>query len=325
MSVLVAGCGSIGRRHIQNALHMNVGRVIAFDVSESQRTIVRKELSICVVEELSQAFHLSPTLVVVATPTDQHIPIALEAVRNGCHLFIEKPISHSLELIDELCAEIDSRGLISMAACNMRFHPGPAMVKRLIDARAIGTILSARIHTGSYLPRWRPQQDYRQSYSASLESGGAVLDCIHELDLALWYFGDAQMVASAALAAETIGLAVDGLSEIILHHHTGILSSVHLNFVQQDYRRSCEIIGSLGTIYWDFVVGKVRVIGPDGALKEQFDQPPQWEINQMYLDELDHFLSCVAERKSTVNPIRSSLASLRIALAARASMQKAAA
>lgn len=320
ISVLVVGCGSIGRRHIQNAAHLNVGRIIAFDVRESQRAKVRQDLNICVFDELAQALHLSPTVVVIATPTDQHIPIALEAARSGCHLFIEKPVSHSFEYIDQLCDEIDLRGLISMVACNMRFHPGPGTVKRLLDADAIGRILSARIHAGSYLPRWRPSQDYCQSYSASVESGGAALDCIHEIDLALWYFGKAELIASATLPAETIGLSVDGLTEIILHHHTGVLSSVHLNFVQQDYHRSCEIIGSLGTIYWDFRLGHVRVVGPGGALKEQLDQPAGWELNQMYIDELDHLFSCVTDQKETINPLRSSLASLRIALAARASM-----
>jgi len=308
VSVLVAGCGSIGRRHIQNALSLNVGRVFAFDASETQRKSLRNESDICVLDNLADALRLSPTAVVVATPTDQHVAVALEAARHGCHLLIEKPVSHSLGDIDRLCAEIERRGLVSMTACNMRFHPGPATVKQLIDVRTIGRVLAS--------------QDYRQSYSASRQWGGAALDCIHEIDLALWYFGSAELVASASLPADTIGLQVDGLTEMILLHHTGVLSSVHLNFVQQDYRRACEIIGSLGTIYWDFSLGHVRVVGADGVATKQFEQPAGWKINQMYVDELDHFFSCIAEQRSTINPVRASLESLRIALTVRASMAK---
>jgi len=320
MSVLVAGCGTIGRRHIENALRPNKGRVFAFDVSESKRASVQRDLDVRVVGKLSEALEASPTTALVASPTDQHIAIALEAVKRGCHVFVEKPVSHSLQHIDQLCAEIELRGLVSMVACNMRFHPGPAAVKRLIEERAVGSIISARIHTGSYLPRWRPAQDYRQSYSASRESGGAVLDCIHEIDLALWYFGDAQLIASATLPAESIGLTVDGLAELLLLHRSGVLSSVHLNFVQQDYHRACEIIGDLGTIYWDFGLGQVRIVGPDGEMRRMIEQPAGWSLNQMYVDELEHFFSCVADHAITINPVRSSIASLQIALAARASI-----
>lgn len=88
-------------------------------------------------EKLSEALEASPTTVLVASPTDQHIAIALEAVKRGCHVFVEKPVSHSLQHIGQLCAEIDLGGLVSMVACNMRFHPGPAVVKRLIEERAV--------------------------------------------------------------------------------------------------------------------------------------------------------------------------------------------
>src|SRR5207247_166630 len=146
--------------------------------------------------------------------------------------------------------EIESRGLVSMVACNMRFHPGPAQVKQLLESSAIGKPLSARIHVGSYLPRWRAGQDYRLSYSASRTSGGAALDCIHEIDLALWYFGAAELISVASLPAHSIGLEVDGLIEILLRHESDVLTSVHLNFLQHNYHRSCSIIGSSGTISW---------------------------------------------------------------------------
>jgi len=95
MSVLVAGCGTIGRRHIENALRPNKGRVFAFDVSESKRASVQRDLDVRVVGKLSEALEASPTTALVASPTDQHIAIALEAVKRGCHVFVEKPVSHS--------------------------------------------------------------------------------------------------------------------------------------------------------------------------------------------------------------------------------------
>jgi len=253
----------------------------------------------------------------VAASTDVHVPLALRAAEHGCHLFVEKPLSYTLDGVDILCTEIERRSLVTMVGCNMRFHPGPATIKRLLEEAAVGQVIAARIQAGSYLPRWRPWQDYRQSYSASPEWGGAILDCIHEIDLALWYLGPAEVLAAVHVPARTIGLETEGLAEIILQHESGILSNVHLNFVQRDYRRTCQIIGSEGTIYWNFTDRNVQVYGPDGELRQTCLEPDGWQMNQMYLNELEHFLRAVQSGSQTVNPLSGGLAALKLALAAR--------
>jgi predicted dehydrogenase len=90
-----------------------------------------------------------------------------------------------------------------------------------------------------------------------------------------------------------------------------------LNFVQHDYRRTCQVIGSEGTIYWDFSERKVQLYGPSGQLTQTWPEPEDWQVNQMYLDELDHFLQAVRTRTPTVNPVGNGIATLQVALAAR--------
>jgi predicted dehydrogenase len=241
----------------------------------------------------------------------------LEAARRGCHLFIEKPLSHSHEGVDELAGVVERQHLVSLVACNMRFHPGPAKLAELLAADAIGSVLAARIQASSYLPGWRPWQDYRQSYSASPEWGGILLDGIHEIDLALWLLGPAKLLFAAHRPAISLGLNTDGIAELVLAHDSGPFASIHLNFVQRDYRRTIQLIGERGTLDWDFTAGHVRHFGPDGRLSETFGPPPNWTLNDMYVDELRHFLACVAGKQATVNPIRGGIAALEIALAAR--------
>ena len=313
---VVLGCGSIGQRHLRNLLALQAGVVIAYDPVPERRAEAAA-LGVDVVADLEAVWERRPLAALIAASTQTHVPLALQAVRAGCHVFIEKPLAHTLAGLEPLLAEVAQRGLVTMVGCNMRFHPGPAAVKRLIEAGEVGDILAARIQTGSYLPRWRPQQDYRQSYSASPDWGGAVLDCIHELDLALWYLGPAELVAAVSLPARTIGLQTDGLAEITLAHETGAISNVHLNFVQRDYRRTCQIIGSQGTIYWDFGDRHVRVFGPAGELSANHPEPEGWGLNQMYVDELAHFLEAVATRAPTINPIAEGARTLALALAAR--------
>lgn len=318
MRIAVLGCGSIGRRHLHNLAALGERDLLAFDPDTAALRALQDETGACCCDDLQDVWRRHPQVAIVTAPTNLHVELALAAARQGCHLFIEKPLSHSLDGIDALLGKAARRRLVTMVACNMRFHPGPITVKRLIEEGAVGRVIAARVHTGSYLPCWRPWQDYRHSYSASPEWGGAILDLIHEIDLALWYFGPGRVAAAAYLPADVIGLETDGLAEILVRHESGVLSSLHLNFMQRDYRRSCQVIGSEGTIYWDFEDRRVRVYGAEGGLSAEYPEPPGWEANQMYLDELSHFLECVRSGRPTVNPVTGGRDALQLALAAKA-------
>lgn len=317
MRIAILGCGSIGYRHLKNLQTLGYTDLIAFDPMQSARDRVESELGITCFFDIDDLWAVKPDVALVTAPSNLHLELAKAAVRNRCHLFIEKPLSHSMTGWDELLKEIGERELITMVGCNMRFHTGLLILKSLIDRRAVGQVIAARIQSSSYLPEWRPWQDYRQSYSASPEWGGAILDCIHEIDLALWYFGAASVIGAARLPARTIGLETDGLAEAILCHESGVLSNLHLSFVQRDYRRNCQIIASEGTIYWDWGDRQVKVYGSDGRLAEVLPEPDGWTKNQMYIDELTHFLESVQNRTPTINPISGGLAALEIALAIR--------
>lgn len=315
LRVAVLGCGSIGRRHLENARALGC-EVVAYDPAPEVRT--RLEMAgISRHDTLEAIWESRPDAVLVAAPSHRHIELARDAAERGLDLFIEKPLSHSLDGVEELVRTAAARGLVTMVGCNMRFHPGPATVRRLLTDGAIGGVLAIRLETGSYLPRWRPGQDFRESYSASAEWGGALLDCIHEVDLALWLGGDGHVVGAASLPASVLGLDTDGLNEIILRHDDGRVSSIHCNFIQRDYHRMCRVIGSEGTLVWDFNLGRVVRFGPDGEIAETIEQPAGWQLNQMYLDELTSFLDCVRDRRPTGNPIEAAAATLRVTLDAR--------
>jgi predicted dehydrogenase len=317
VKTLVVGGGSIGARHLRNLRQLDAGPLALVEPDDTRRAVLIDECQALGFRRLEDGLAWCPDCVLIATPTNFHVPQALQAARVGCHLFIEKPLSHSREGIADLLQEAERQGLVTMVACNMRYHPGPAMVQALLQEGAIGRVLAARLHTGSYLPRWRPEQDYRHSYSASAKHGGAILDCIHEIDLALWYFGPARLLAAATSPATALGLKTDGLAEILLRHETGVLTSVHLNFVQRETRRHVQIIGTEGTASWDLAAGCVEIYDGDGRLARVLAQPPEWQLNQMYLDELSNFLQAVRKRQPIVNPLSGGLVALEIALAAK--------
>ena len=317
MRIAVLGCGSIGKRHLRNLQAVGGHELIPFDPNADARTHVEKVLNLKAYVSLNDVWEMQPQAALVCAPPNLHLELALEAATRGIHLFIEKPVVHRLEGVERLNEVVRRAGLISMVGCNMRFHPGPARVKALLEQNTIGPIISARIQTGSYLPDWRPSTDYRQSYTASRgQGGGAILDCIHELDLALWYFGPASVTAALALPAEKLGIEVEGLAEILLRHSSGAMSSVHLNFVQRDYRRLCQIIGEAGTIYWDFESPWIEIRAGSGT-ERRIELDANWNVNQMYVDELNHFLQCLERNEPTLCPLEQGVGALKVALRAR--------
>lgn len=315
--VAVIGCGSIGRRHLRNLQSLGYTDLLVVESNSAIRAQVTTHHNVLCYTTLDEALAQEPAVVIVATPSQTHSTVALAAAQRGCHLLIEKPLSHTLEGLDALCHVVRQQRLITLVGCNMRFHPGPAQVYHWLQAEQVGEVLGARFHTGSYLPRWRPQQDYRDSYSASPHWGGAVLDCIHELDLALWLLGEARLVASVTRPASVLGLQTDGLAELLLEHTSGAIASVHLNFVQRNYQRRIEIIGSTGTIIWDITLASVELYGADGILAQRVSQPAAWQINDMYVDEMAYFLRCVRQGEITTNPLETAMQTLAIALAAK--------
>jgi len=313
----VMGGGSIGLRHASNLRSLGVNELVVLEPSDASRARFPGELASVVVAGEEAFWDREPKVIFVCTPSANHLEDARKALARGCDVFIEKPLSVTSEGCASLAAEANRGGNVSMVACNMRFYPGPAAIKRLLEERRVGDVISARIFTGSHLPRWRPWQDYRTSYSADLAGGGAILDCIHEIDLALWYFGPARLHAAAVRRGGAIDLGqTDALAELLLDHESGVLSSLHLNFIQRNYSRGCEIIGSRGTINWIFGEPAVRIYGEDGALAETLPLPER-DVNDMYLDEARHFLDCVSTRSASCNPIEGGAAALEIALAAR--------
>lgn len=318
MRIAILGCGSIGRRHARNLTTLGQNDLVLFDPDPAARIALEGAPSVLFVETLEEIWRSHPEVILVTSPSHLHVPQALEAARRGCDLFVEKPLSHDWNGVDELCSEIEKRGLVSMVGCNMRFHPGPARVKQLLEAGAIGRVIAARIVTGSYLPDWRPGTDYRDGYSASAErGGGAILDCIHEIDLSLWYLGPGTVVGAAAVPAWSIGLQVEGLAEILIRHDSGALSSVHLNFVERGYRRACRLLGSEGAISWDFGDGGVVWQGSDGRARARYERPDDWCVNSMYVDEMKHFLECVSARTTPQGTLEEGSRALGIALGAR--------
>ncbi len=328
MRALVVGGGSIGARHLRNLRAVGVDSLALADPDAGRRAELASELggSLAPFASLSEALVWEPDLTVIATPSNLHLEQAAEAARAGSHLFIEKPLSDVESGMRELVEEVERRDLISLVGCNMRFHPGPARVRSLLDSAAVGRVLFARVHAGSYLPSWRGGQDYTRSYSArAAAGGGCILDYIHEIDLTRWYMGDVAEVFCMAGHLSSLRIETEDVAMLLCRHTSGTLSQIHLDYVQRSYERGCQVVGEGGSIFWDFRSGDVRLYTAADDRWTTYHQPDGWAVNDMYVAELRHLLECIERHTPTVLPVGEAAEVTRIALAARESAASGAA
>jgi predicted dehydrogenase len=145
MKGLVVGGGSIGARHLRNLKAVGVESPGLAETDAVRRQALAAEHSAESFACLDDGLAWLPDFVVLATPTHLHAEQALTIVKGGFSLFIEKPLSHTWSRLAELSEIAERKGLISMVGCNMRFHPGPAQVKELIQQDRVGPILFARL------------------------------------------------------------------------------------------------------------------------------------------------------------------------------------
>jgi predicted dehydrogenase len=323
MKGLVVGAGSIGRRHLQNLKTLGVDDLGLVETDAERRQALALKSKTVEFSTLEAGLDWSPDFVLVATPTHLHVRHALQAASRGCDLFVEKPLSHVAEGLPELSELVERNHLISLVGCNMRFHPGPAKVKELLGQGVLGKVLFARIHSGSYLPGWRPGSDYRTNYAAREETGGGcILDCVHEIDLTRWCLGDVQDVFCMTEHTGSLDIYTEDVAVLVCRHLSGAISEIHLDYVQRTYERGSQIAGELGSVFWDFNGKQVRWFDSGSGLWTTFSQPETWSLDQMYVDEMRHFIECVQRRRSTVLPIPEAVAVMQIVFAAKISARE---
>jgi predicted dehydrogenase len=325
MKILIAGLGSIGRRHLRNLLALGEQDILLYRTRHGTLndglTRTGGELDGFPVEtDLQAALAQQPEAVVIANPTALHLDVAIPAARAGCHLLLEKPVSHSFDRIDELQTAVQTSGSRVLVGFQFRYHPGLQKIAELLSNEAIGRPLSARAHWGEYLPDWHPWEDYRQGYSARSDlGGGVILTLSHPLDYILWLFGEVSSVWAYAAHLSDLELDVEDTAEIGIEFKNGVLGSLHLDYNQRPPMHYLEIIGTLGSLFWKGDVVSLFDARANEIARTDFNLPLGFERNDLFLDEMRHFLAVAGGRASPVCSLADGIEALRLAYGARQS------
>jgi predicted dehydrogenase len=285
--ILIIGAGSIGERHIRNLLSLGYQNLIVY----RQRNLPFRTIGagqVRVVTDLAEAVKMQPKVAFITSPTAQHLSQAIACAEAGMHLFVEKPLSHTLDCLSQLKEVVLRKGVYLYVGYMMRFHPLVRELKRLIESKRYGKLLSFTTRWGEYLPDWHPWEDYRTSYAARRElGGGAALTLSHDLDLVLW-LNDVPLEKYFTLPnfASPLEVDVEGGMDFLLQFKNGVTGHVHLNFFEKPPSRYMHFVFQTATVHFNYYSNSLEIISGEKSevLKEE-----HFDRNQMFIDQMAHF------------------------------------
>ncbi len=313
MRVLIAGLGSIGRRHLRNLLTLDQGEIILFRTHQS--TLPEDELAEFPVEtDLNICTGKKARCCGDCQSHSTAYGIAIPAAQAGCHLLIEKPVATKWdEKVDEFRHIVSNKAIRTLVAFQFRFHPVLARIKDLLEGDTIGRMLSFRVHWGEYLPGWHPWEDYRLGYAARKDLGGGVVNTLcHPLDYVRWLFGEVESLSAMTGHVSELDLDVEDVAEISLRMTNGGVGSIHLDYFQRPPAHWIKIICEKGAVHWDNDTGNAKVYHVDGDEWEVIAPPEGFERNALFLDEMRHFLSLVKGEADSRCSLEDGIAALKL-------------
>jgi predicted dehydrogenase len=333
MKFLIAGLGSIGRRHFRNLIVLGEKDIVLLRTRKA--TLPDGELAGYPVEtDLQEALQKhGPDAVIVANPTSMHLDAAIPAAEAGCHILLEKPVSHSLERLDILQKAAEKSRSRILVGFQFRYHPTLNKTRELIQSNTLGKILTVHAHWGEYLPQWHPWEDYRQSYAARADLGGGVIVTLtHPLDYLRYLLGDVEALWSFNGHISPLEVDVEDVAEIGLKFANGVVGGVHVNYFQRPPVHRLEIVGTNGTLRWDNADGILHFYKypasfgsysdhPPAPVMESFSPPEGFERNQLFVAQMRHFIEVVRGGKEPICNLEDGVQALRLALAAYQSQE----
>ena len=322
MKNLIAGLGSIGLRHFRNLISLGEKDIVL--LRSHHATLSDDELAGYPVEtDLNEALKkYKPDAVIIANPTALHLDVAIPSANAGCSILIEKPISNSLDRVDELASALRRGGGRLLVGFQFRFHPTLQKAAQLLRDNAIGKPLSFHVQWGEYLPNWHPWEDFKRGYAARPDlGGGVILTLTHPLDYLRMLLGEVDSLWSFT-SASNLGLEVEDAAEIGLKMKNGALGSVHLDYNQQPPSHRWEMVGSNGTMKWDNASGNLDVFSAENKVWVTYPPPAGFERNVMFIEEMKHFIAVAQKKELPICTLLDGQQVLRLALAAYESNKK---
>lgn len=303
MKILIIGLGSIGKKHV-NVLKSILHEVEIFALRSDRNA--ESYLDVKDIYSINEIESVKIDFAIISNPTAEHKKTIAELIPYRFPLFVEKPISSSLD-IENLINLVINKKISTYVACNLRFLDCITFVKDKLSQAQCKKLNEVNVYCGSYLPDWRPNADFRKSYSAIAELGGGVhIDLIHELDYIYWLFDAPKDVIRNFKSQSSLAISSFDYANYLLDYEEFCVNII-LNYYRKDSKRSLELVFEDET--WNIDLLKNRITCNNQILFSS-DQ----HIADTYKIQMEYFINCIRDKKDTFNTINNAFDVLKIAL-----------
>ena len=293
--IAFVGLGSIATRHLKN-----VHAYLASQGDSCSVDLYRSSLGRPLADELqplvSNTYLYADEIpaerqydvVFVTNPTSMHYETVERLAVHAKSFFIEKPVFDSTEVDEKIFETI--KGIPSYVACPLHYNAVLQYVKLNVNP---DEVICTRAMSSSYLPDWRPGQDYRKTYSAHKEMGGGVsIDLIHEWDYLTWLFGMPTECHSMINRVSNLEIDSDDLA-IYIGKNDKTTFELHLDYFGRQTQRTLDLFTADDSIHCDLIAGTVSYLKKGETIKLESER------NAFQMAEIAHFFEIINNK--TIN------------------------
>ncbi|GBD48050.1 Gfo/Idh/MocA family protein [Methylopila sp. Yamaguchi] len=262
--------------------------------------------------------------VVVATPVHTHFDIALEALRAGKHVLVEKPMTQTARQAEILIDAAARRGLALMVDHTFVYTPEVQKIKSIVESGDAGEIFyydSTRINLGMF------QSDVNVIWDLA----------VHDLAILDSLFGLTPLAVSASGAGHILG-SPENLAHVTIFFEGAMTAHLNVNWLAPVKVRQTFITGSRKMIVYDDLQPseKVKVydrgVTSDGEQDDAYQRRVSYRVGDMWAPhvpirealrtEFDHFRDCILTGSTPLTDGQSGLAVVRMLESATLSMRQ---
>jgi UDP-N-acetylglucosamine 3-dehydrogenase len=276
IKIAVIGVGGWGKNHVRVLDNMGVLEAVC-DLSADRAKEIAKKYDTKFYSSIKDLFSNERELnaCLVCTPTKSHLSVVREAIQNGCHVFVEKPLSFSSKECEEMTDLSKKAKVLLTCGYVERFNPAVQDLKKIIQKQTYGDLLMMEFHRENRMP-------------LHIKDVGVIYDTsVHDIDTAMFLFGKgAKMVF--ARAGKKFHLFED-FATIMLGFEDQKVAIIASNWVTPKKVRTFSAVCTEGTVNGDFITQEIRINQADATIiprRQQFQEPLVLEL-QSFIEVLE--------------------------------------
>ncbi len=313
-NILVIGAGSIGERHLRCFQSTGRCQLALCETMPERREAIAEKYGVPSYASLNEALASGKhDAAVIAAPAPFHVSIARQLTGHGVHLLLEKPVSISMDGVEELADEVANAGTQVNVGYMMRGLPALSQMREAVRSGRFGQPVQLVVTAGQNFPFYRPA--YREIYYADpAMGGGAIQDCItHHLNAAEWLVGPITRLVADSEHCVLEGVTVEDTVHVITRHKN-VLGSFSVNQHQAPNEFFMTVLCERGAARFQ-MIGQRWYSAQQAGGEWQLEAEHPAERDDYYIMQANAFLDQIEGKRRPVCSLAAGIQTLKVNIA----------